>query len=74
MSYQAKMFLVNETRREPTFLIPVNKYFKSVAAALNTLHICLFLMSYGNGYRSVGDSEAIVSYNHMEQSVQQDVL
>ena len=39
----------------------LRKFFKSVAAALIVLHISSFLMSYYSGYKSVGESETIVS-------------
>ena len=41
---------------------------------LIVLHICSFLMSYDTGYTSLSDSETIVSYNHIKQSVQENVL
>ena len=38
------------------------------------LHICLFLMSYDNVYTSLGDSETIILYNHIQRSPLRDVI
>ena len=37
-------------------------------------HICLSLMSYDSGYTSLGNSKAIVLYNHIKQSFLRDVI
>ena len=38
------------------------------------LHIYPFLMPYDSGYTSLNDSETIILYNHIKQSVQRDIL
>ena len=40
---------------------------------LNVLYICLFLMSCDSGYTSLSDNEAIVSYDHIKQSILRDI-
>ena len=41
---------------------------------LINVHVLSFLMSYGSVYTSCGNSVAMVSYNHIKQSFQRDVI